>query len=597
MHRWRAYVIRCHEPEHARSPAYLLKWTDAGITKTQVHGAAGLRPCIHETNNSTRYLLVFHGLPVDYGVALKKAIDIDASFIEAHAGRRSYRPPRTKIKSAWAYYDYPELVHHSSVPDDTQQKTVSRDLVGDPPTYITSASEDRVMLCRASIWLSEQAHLLFLDRAAWEDPKSGLSRQRYKAYAAEKIPDEDGFSTIAMQVGANGNVTPVGDEIPSLETMLYDGLRDDYFDREDLMGFLEELAIRKWEDLFETSGLELTAGLPEASALFLRVQDCLERNLDVSRRRHKISQQPIDAHPDIYSLSHVESQSPTTQWEALLSRLNRRVQLLSHLTPVMANRQMPIRRPSVETNMDAGFGVSSVGGRGEKHDYRSRNNYNTPTNSSTPDENQRSLNRVAYLGGVLLPFSVVSGILAIEDPYGPSNSQFWIFWAVTIPLTLITLGVIYADSIRKVQVWVEVAASGRADSETSSNAPSCRKARTDLEQAVPVSDRMAEPVALSLAGEASGAQEDEDEGAETGEPDVIVEKRWKNAPAYRVDADADAGAEARWASKKKWRKEELGWMGACATLFQVYKLKKGVPPRHLCHSHKADGLLRRARTN
>ncbi|KAF2971504.1 hypothetical protein GQX73_g2095 [Xylaria multiplex] len=579
------------EPEYRRSPAYLLKWTSAGIIKTQVHDAAQLRSCIQENNNSTRYLLVFHGLPVDYGVALKKAIDIDASLIEAHAGRRSYRPPRTNTKPIWAHYDYPELVHHSSETDDRQQKTVSRDLIGDPPTYMTSTGGDRVMLCRASMWLPEQAHVLFLDRAAWEDPKSGIFQKRYKAYAADKMPDGDGLSTIMMQVGANGAMTPVGDEIPSLETMFCDDLPEDYLDGEDLAGFLEELAIRKWEDFFEVSSLELTTGLAETSAFFSQALDCLERNLNVSRQRHKMIRRPIDAHPDIYSLPHIESQPSTTQWEALLFRLNRRVQLLSYLTPVVANTLT--RRPSVEANMDAGFRVSSVGGHGEKYGYRSRNNYNTPTNS-TLDENQRSLNRVAYIGGVLLPFSVVSGILAIEDPYGPSDSQFWIFWAVTIPLTLITLGVIYADSIRKVQVWVEVAASGKADSETSSNAPSCRKTNTDVEQAlpVPVSGRMVEPVALSLVGEAPGAQEDEDE---SGEPDVIVEKRWKNAPAYKVDADADA--EAMWASKKKWRKEELGWMGACATLFQVYKLKKGVPPKHLRHNHKADGLLRRARTN
>ncbi|TGJ85392.1 hypothetical protein E0Z10_g3341 [Xylaria hypoxylon] len=590
-------IPEIREDKHGTSPAYLLKWTNTEITKTYVHSAAQLRSCIQENNSSNRHLLVVRGLPVDHGVALKEVTDIDASFIEAHAGRRSYRSLRARTNAAWAYYDYPELVRQSSAPNDGTQRTATYDLVGHPPTYMISAAGDSIMLCRASIWLSEKAHILYLDRATWEDPESGVSRRRYKAYTAEKMPNENGVSTITMQVNANGDVTPLGDEIPSLETLLYDSLQDGCSGREDLTKLLEELAIRKWDDFFEALSLSLTMGSAETTALFLQALSCLERNLDVSRRRHKMRQRSIDTRPDTYALPDVKSQSSTTEWEALLSRLNRQVQVLSHLTPVVSNAEMPVRRPSAGTNADAGFGISSAGGHGEKHDWRSRNNYNTTTvTSSTLDENQRSLNRVAYLGGVLLPFSVVSGILSIEEPYGPSNSQFWIFWAVTAPLTLITLGVIYADSIRKAQVWVEVAASGKSDSDTNSDLESYSisgRILTDVEQAVPITGRMTEPVTVSLVEGASRVEVDEGEGGGgvSGEPDIMVEKRWKNASAI------DANVEAEWTKKKKWRKEELGWAGACATMFQVYKLKKGVPPRHLRHSYKRDGLLGRARTN
>ncbi|RWA06051.1 hypothetical protein EKO27_g9044 [Xylaria grammica] len=407
------------EGEEGGSLPCLLKWTDAEMTKTHVQGAAQLRSCIQENGSATRHLLVFHGLPVDCGAVLREAAGVDASFIEAHA------------------------VHRSS-PDARQQKPAPNDLVGEPPTYtMASAAGDSVVLCRASMWLSEQAHILCLDRPTWDDPKSGVSRRRYKAYTIERMPNGDGISTITMQMDSNGNMTPLGDEIPSLEMMLYDSLQDGC---EDLVELLEELAISKWDDFFEALSLDLPRSSAETTALFSRAMGYLERNLDVSRRRHRIRQRGSDTRPDIYSFSDAKSQSTTTEWEALLSRLNRRVQLFGHLTATVLKAETP--------SADAGLGISSAGSRGEKHNCKPRNNNysNTPAAPSPSDENQRSLNRVAYLGGVLLPFSVVSGILAIEDPYGPSDAQFWIFWAVTIPLTLLTLGVIYADSIRKVQV-------------------------------------------------------------------------------------------------------------------------------------------------
>ncbi len=439
--------------------------------------------------------------------------------------------------------------------------------------------------------------VLFLDRAPWEDPKSGVSRGRYKAYTAEGMPDENGVSTITMQIDAKGNATTLGDEIPSLETMLYDGLRDGCSGHEDLLQLLEELVVNKWADFFEAPSLDLPVGSTETTALFSQALGCLERNLDVSRHWHKMRQRSVEPPPDTHPLLDARPQSATTEWEGLLSRLSRRAQLLSHLTSARRWR-------SEKTHADAGLGISLAGDRGDKYDCRPRNNNNNSatTNPSTPDEGQRALNRVAYLGGVLLPFSVVSGILAIEEPYGPGGSQFWIFWAVTVPLTLVTLGVIYADSIRKVQVWVEVAASGKSgsasDTETDPRTYSLPlRVQTDVEQAVRVSSRIAEPITFTenfdVADEREDGDgdEDEDEGAE---PDMMVEKRWKNAPAYQIDAGS---GDDEWMRKKKWRKEELGWAGACATLFQVYKLKKGVPPRHLRHNDKRDGLPRRVRTN
>ncbi|KAI1747867.1 hypothetical protein F4782DRAFT_519656 [Xylaria castorea] len=599
------YVINAEDvDEHARisqnhqarrdeaTSAYLLKWTDTKVTKTHIDSVAHLRSCIRDDSNSTRHLFVFHGLPIDYGVALKEVVDIDASFIEAHIGRRSYRPLR-KIKAGWAHYDYPELVCQSSVLGDGRL-----DLVGDPPAYLTSGSGDSVMLCRVSIWLSEKAHVLFLDRAPWTNLESGDSKRRYIAYTTEKMPDKNGAPTITIQINPNGNANTLRDETPDLETMLYDNLQGNCTSREGILELLENLAINKWVGFFETLDTDLSVGLASTTALFSQTLCCLERNLDVSRRRYKMTRRPADARADTHTLLDTDLQPTTTEWEALLARLSRRAQLSSYISPAVANAKMPVQRPSAKTDVvAAGLGISSAAAGGHANDCncKSRNNYNnTGTNSPRQaDEGQRSLNRVAYLGGVLLPFSVVSGILAIEDPFGPGNPQFWIFWAVTVPLVLATLGVIYADSIRKAEVWIEVtttttttaASGGKSDGESS---PGRRRTSTttptpDVEQALPpVSGRIA---MFSLVDDNDTAPVVEN-AADTGEeePDRMVEKRWKSADRARIGHHHASGEAAHWAGKERWRKEELGWMGAFATMFQLYKLKTGVPPERLRRS-------------
>jgi hypothetical protein len=74
--------------------------------------------------------------------------------------------------------------------------------------------------------------------------------------------------------------------------------------------------------------------------------------------------------------------------------------------------------------------------------------------------NERSLDRVTYLGGLLLPMTVVSSILAIEGPYGPTGPSFWVFWVASGISSLVAVAVIYVDQMRRVDVWVEAVVTG-----------------------------------------------------------------------------------------------------------------------------------------
>ncbi|KAJ8064161.1 hypothetical protein OCU04_006513 [Sclerotinia nivalis] len=64
-------------------------------------------------------------------------------------------------------------------------------------------------------------------------------------------------------------------------------------------------------------------------------------------------------------------------------------------------------------------------------------------------ETRQSINRVTYLGGVLLPFSIIAAIFSMGRNFQPGGDQFFIFWVIAIPVCMLTTALIYADSIRR----------------------------------------------------------------------------------------------------------------------------------------------------
>lgn len=73
--------------------------------------------------------------------------------------------------------------------------------------------------------------------------------------------------------------------------------------------------------------------------------------------------------------------------------------------------------------------------------------------SDGEQEERRSLNRIAYMGGLLLPFSIVAGVFSMGSDFGPGGHLFFIYWATSVPVVIFTLVLIYADGIRKRYVW------------------------------------------------------------------------------------------------------------------------------------------------
>jgi Mg2+ and Co2+ transporter CorA len=50
----------------------------------------------------------------------------------------------------------------------------------------------------------------------------------------------------------------------------------------------------------------------------------------------------------------------------------------------------------------------------------------------------RSLGLLTVLATVLLPFNAVAAILAIPSPYGPGGDGFWVFWAASGVVVLVS---------------------------------------------------------------------------------------------------------------------------------------------------------------
>ncbi|KAI0601916.1 hypothetical protein F4775DRAFT_360361 [Biscogniauxia sp. FL1348] len=515
------------------APAYVLQWRrdqeEEEVSQENINSARDLRSRIEDERNSERRLFVIRGLPVDYLEVLRDMLDIDPYFIEAYARRKNYRPlGRRKDGVMFAHYDYPELTHVA--PGDDDGKRIPRvatypNILGSPPIHMISKTGDGVFFCRASLWLSPRANVLFLDcplrRKQTPEPQKAMQLPRKLHAEAALVARE------LLVLEADHAAT----EEPSLETLLCESLTGSCEPGQDLWHLVEKIAVHQWFDFFEAMPVDLPLGAAETSAMYWQLQNSLERNL----RSHRP--------PPEFTLAATAHRPnpPDPGWEALLARMGRHTQLLSRLNPVVAKVQVPpssvgeAARRAADQDRDRD--------RGQGDDY-----FNS-------EENKRALDRVAYMGGVLLPLSIVSGILSMGDPFGPGGSLFYVFWATAIPLTLVTLLVIYADSIRKAEVWIEVAAR-----------PPEQAAAEEGQAGVSATTSMTTTTTTP-----------HDEGG-----------RHPHYSPYRPMGAGTFAERGHFVEKmfsgtkeKRWRKEELGWVGACMTALRLYKLRTGAPPAHL----------------
>lgn len=562
------------------SPAYVIEWNTEVCQRRFLGTIDELHKEI-DAGKSDHFerLFVIHGLPVDYVKALRSSLDIDPAFIEAHAGRRRYRPLRWRGEATFAHYEYPELVrgYNAAVAGEVEgglfAPTLSSiDLLANPVIRSISDCEDTAaVFCHASLWITPRADVLLLDRPIWRDPSSPLRKARRagsvtKPYQLRPGSSQEKRNSWEVRLAE-------GDELGSLEDVLQETLKDAKNIGDQLMDIVAELAYDHWLEFFELLTPHQQPVVHDGGSLYWQITQSLEQNFDVAKYIGRQSRQPdhAAAYPD---------------WQALLSRTQRRIGLLPTILP---------KRPAVFSKR-----ATKAAGSGHKKFSRESTAYGSSRSGagkqqssaygSSESENQRSLDRVSYLGGILLPFSVVSGILSMDDDFAPGAQLFWVFWVVAIPLALITILIIYADGLRKAEVWVEVATEGvvaglapqakptpeeddkgKRPSSQESQPPPPQNGRVWPQPRIaaapgdirrPITYSAGDDVVLDIP---EAPDDEQAEIQEAVEEDVL---ETPEEPTMILERPTD-GSRPR-----AWKKQQLGWYGACRSILGFKKPRR-----------------------
>ncbi|KAL2135227.1 hypothetical protein VTI74DRAFT_9319 [Chaetomium olivicolor] len=334
-----------------------------------------------------------------------------------------------------------------------------------PPAMALPGGGDKklaVVFSRAGLWCGAAGDVLFLDRPLWNGAMKGIVRRASRESMA--LAENTGL------IGKTRKSEPERGDMPSLQGSLFDAI-DRCAAPPELVTLIAEAVYDNWLDLFELLDSRPLALSEEEVAFYHRMMRAVEFN---------------------------EGGGTDANWPILLSRIQRRVALLSLLsllpretpspTPSAASpsRPSPSSGPSsARFQANASEAVSfrealaqvSSGLKREVPFRRTTFKQSLTSRSSQDakkkptDENQRALDRLSYLGGILIPLPIIAGILSMGDTYGPEGKKFYVFWVIALPLSALTVLLIYADTIRKAEVWVEIGAdrvvpSLASDSET-----------------------------------------------------------------------------------------------------------------------------------
>lgn len=203
---------------------------------------------------------------------------------------------------------------------------------------------------------------------------------------------------------------------------------------------LTEIALRQWTDFFR-----IPHNCMRLDSDDLRnIQRLLQSNLRMNRRlMPTLSGRQFQA--ELY----------TEVWQGFLERLQCTQDVLTLSQESWASGR-------VLTNIGDGGKVASI--------------------AKLDAQVEQSLNRVIYLGALLLPFSVVAGILSMGDDFTPGQEKFFIFWVIAIPLLLFTLGVILLDKFRQLAGREHVAEKAARRAKRAEKPQATQPHRTDSQE-------------------------------------------------------------------------------------------------------------------
>ncbi|CAG9980613.1 unnamed protein product [Clonostachys byssicola] len=266
-----------------------------------------------------------------------------------------------------------------------------------------------------SLWVTTALSIVLLDGPAME----GDGRRQMANRTPPRLKHQDAATTMSNLRSPpsrdDGGGLENGPGAGTLERELWNSMGQDSF----LEETLGELAYSHWLRFLETVGPNSNR---RESWLLWDALKSLERNLDDSKSTALRIETPPGS--PISSGHPSESTLPSPDdWKDLISRTQHRLYLLQQPQASSPPQQLRSEQPD-------------------------------------KDINERALDRIAYIGGLLLPVTVVSSVLAIEGSYGPEGDKFWVFWVVSVIASVAAIAVIYVERLRRLRVWFEIAADG-----------------------------------------------------------------------------------------------------------------------------------------
>lgn len=380
-------------------------------------------------------MYIVHGLPTDFLDVIGECMDIDKSFVEAHAARVAYWPKDiVKKEVTWAHWEYPELVtcvDGSKEQDDKSGMSSGAPDIMSPPLVKTVDNTGlSVVFRRVSMWIGDLGDVVLMDTPLWKNQELLLAT-RSQVLVAKSHPRRGLLSW--REPGSWVTRGRQQETIPSLEERLYKAIKR-YGERDYTeIPMIVPLVLEKWLELFRAlpspeSGCYSAGG----GGLLWQMMQSMEQNLQALKE---------GAYPG----------DGEKVWNDLLKRLQRTLNFATRATftnqdtttnkavPPKQALEDPQRKPMPEAILERTYS------QGEILDWE--------------QINRRSLDRITYLGGILLPLTVVSGILGIEGRYGPEGTQFWVFWVASFVSSSICIFIIYLDQLRGLDIWFEVTAN------------------------------------------------------------------------------------------------------------------------------------------
>jgi hypothetical protein len=306
----------------------------------------------------------------------------------------------------WEYPEVVELEGDCSALMERAGVEVPGEL-GVGPTVMTLGGKGgrkmAVVFCRVGLWRGHMGSVLFLEKDVWGVPGEGVRKAR--RVTGRKVAEEE--------------VTE------SLEQVFLEAVKENWNDDDQLPGLVSEVVHRHWQELFDFFEPEPQSTREDTAACYRQMIRLLELN---------------------------DEKDDDINWKKLIDRIVLRLKWLKSVPP--ASPRVPLSTARQATPPAIAASKQETTTRDDdrtrsasRHDQRPRRRV---------DENQRALDRLSYLGGILIPLPIISSILSMGDIYGPDGSRFFIFWALSLPLAGLTVLLIYADTIRKAEVWVEI---------------------------------------------------------------------------------------------------------------------------------------------